>query len=129
MGETLGSPTVSMTLQNLAQQAQRYPAMVFNNVLHLIDQDFLLEAYRLTRKNSAPGVDQVTATPYAERLANNLRDLHERLRDNRYVAPPVTTTASHLGRRCAARGLACHPRAGARRGPRVSGSPRAMQGS
>ena len=50
-----------MKLQRIAQQAKRYPAMVFNNVFHLIDQDFLREAYRLTRKKSAPGVDQVTA--------------------------------------------------------------------
>lgn len=89
MGETPGSPTVSMKLQKIAQQAQRYPAMGFNNVFHLISRDFLREAYRLTRKNSAPGVDQVTATQYAEHLEDNLRDLHERLRDNRYVAPPV----------------------------------------
>jgi RNA-directed DNA polymerase len=89
MGETPGSPTVSMKLQRIAEQAQRYPTMVFNNVFHLIDRDFLLEAYRHTRKNSAPGIDQVTATQYAEHLDANLRDLHERLRDNRYVAPPV----------------------------------------
>jgi group II intron reverse transcriptase/maturase len=78
-----------MKLQRIAQQAHRYPQMVFNNVFHLIDREFLREAYRLTRKNSAPGVDQVTATQYAENLDDNLRDLHERLRDNRYVAPPV----------------------------------------
>jgi RNA-directed DNA polymerase len=89
MGETPGSPTVSMKLQRIAQQAKRYPAMVFNNVFHLIDREFLLEAYRQTRKSSAPGVDQVTAQQYAEHLDDNLRDLHERLRDNRYGAPPV----------------------------------------
>jgi RNA-directed DNA polymerase len=89
MGDTPGSPTVSMKLQKIAEQAQRYPEMVFNNVFHLIDQDFLREAYRRTRKDSAPGVDQVTAKQYAEHLEENLRDLHERLRDNRYVAPPV----------------------------------------
>ena len=89
MGETPGSPTVSMKLQRIAEQAQRSPAMVFNNVFHLIDRDFLLEAYRRTRKNSAPGGDQVTAQQYAETLDANLRDLHERLRDNRYVASPV----------------------------------------
>src|SRR5215831_13610069 len=89
MGETSGSPTISMKLQKIAQQAQRYPAMVFNNVFHLIDRDSLREAYRLTRKNSAPGVDQVTATQYAEPLEDNLRDLHERVRANQYVAPPV----------------------------------------
>ncbi len=31
----------------------------------------------------------MTATQYAEHLEENLRDLHERLRDNRYIAPPV----------------------------------------
>src|SRR5919109_3629865 len=89
MGETLGSPTISMKLQKIAQQAQRYPAMVFNNVFHLIDQEFLREAYRQTQKSSAPGVDHVTAQQYTERLDENLRDLHERLRDGRYEAPPV----------------------------------------
>jgi RNA-directed DNA polymerase len=89
MGDTPGSPTVSMKLQKIAEQAQRYPEMVFNHVFHLIDQDFLREAYRRTRKDRAPGVDHVTAKPYAEPLEENLRDLHERLRDNRYVAPPV----------------------------------------
>jgi RNA-directed DNA polymerase len=63
--------------------------MVFNNVFPLLDRDFLLEASRLTRKTSAPGIDQVPATQYAEPRDDNLRDLHERRRDNRYVAPPV----------------------------------------
>jgi RNA-directed DNA polymerase len=63
--------------------------MVFNNVFHVIDREFLLEAYRQTRKSNAPGMDQVTAKQYADNLDENLRDLHERLRDNRYVAPPV----------------------------------------
>jgi RNA-directed DNA polymerase len=89
LGETPGSPTVSMKLQRIAQQAKRYPEMVFNNVCHLIDREFLLEAYRQTQKGSAPGMDQVTAQQYAENLDENLRDLHERLRANRYVAPPV----------------------------------------
>jgi RNA-directed DNA polymerase len=89
MGETPGAPPVAMTLQRIAQQAQRYPAMVCNNVLHVIDRDFLRDAYRQTRKSSAPGVEKVTAKQYAAHLEANLRDLHERVRDNRYVAPPV----------------------------------------
>ena len=89
MGDTPGSPTVSMKLQRLAEQARRYPEMVFNNVFHLIDGDFLREAYRRTRKDRAPGVDKVTAKQYAENLDEHLRDLHERRRANRYVAPPV----------------------------------------
>lgn len=61
MGETPGSPTVSMKLQKIAEQAKRYPERVFNKVLHLIDRECLREAYRQTRKSSAPGVDKVTA--------------------------------------------------------------------
>jgi retron-type reverse transcriptase len=34
-------------------------------------------------------MDQVTAQQYAEPLEDTLRDLHERLRANRDVAPPV----------------------------------------
>src|SRR5262249_48271920 len=89
MGETPGSPTVSMKLQKIAQQARGYPAMVFNNVLHVIDREFLREAYHQPQKSSAPGMDHVTAQQYAERLAENRQDLHARLRDKRYVAPPV----------------------------------------
>jgi len=78
-----------MKLQKIAQQATCYPAMVFNNVLHVIDREFLLEASRQTQKSRAPGMDHVTAQQYAAHVDEHLRDLHERLRDNRYVAPPV----------------------------------------
>ncbi len=50
-----------MKLQSIAPQARGYPEMVFNNVLHLIDRAFLLEAYHQTQKSSAPGMDHVTA--------------------------------------------------------------------
>ena len=72
-----------MKLQRIAEQAQRYPEMVFNNVFHLIDCEFLREASHQTHQSSAPGMDQVTAKPYAENLDENLRELHERLRDKR----------------------------------------------
>jgi group II intron reverse transcriptase/maturase len=80
---------MSTQLQRIAHQAEHYPEMVFDNVYHLIDVDFLREAHRQTRKKKSTGVDKVTAKEYAKDLEANLRDLHERLRDNRYVAPPV----------------------------------------
>ncbi|MFZ2957727.1 MAG: reverse transcriptase domain-containing protein [Candidatus Ozemobacteraceae bacterium] len=51
--------------------------------------DFLREAYARTRKSSAPGVDRVTADEYALNLEANLTDLHDRLRNGKYRAPPV----------------------------------------
>ena len=89
MRDTPGSPIISPKLQKIAEQARNYPEMVFNNLYHLIDRELLLEAYHRTSKDSAAGVDKVTAKDYAEALYENLHDLHERLKTHRYVAPPV----------------------------------------
>ena len=83
------SPTVATKLQRLAEQAKRDPNRVFTNLAHLIDEDFLREAYRRTRKSSAAGIDGVTAKQDAEHLDENLRDLQDRLRHGRYQAAPV----------------------------------------
>ena len=73
----------------MAAQAAHDPCRVFTTLAHLIDSDFLREAYRQTKKASAPGIDGVTAHDYAEHLDDTLRDLHERLRSGRYQAHPV----------------------------------------
>ena len=62
---------------------------MFTPLAHLIDEDFLREAYRQPSKVSAAGIDGVTAKAYAAHLDENRRDLHERLRSGRYQAPPV----------------------------------------
>jgi group II intron reverse transcriptase/maturase len=80
---------VSTKLQWIAEQAVRDPKRVFTTLAHLIDLEFLQEAFHRTRKDAAPGVDGVTAEEYAKNLDENLRDLHERLRTGRYKAPPV----------------------------------------
>ncbi len=89
MGDTLRSQTISTELQQIAQQAVNYPDRVFTTLAHRMDVDFLREAYRRTKKNSAPGADKITAKEYAENLEGNLYDLHTRLKDGRYKAPPV----------------------------------------
>jgi len=51
--------------------------------------DWMREAYRLTRKDGAAGIDGVTAAAYEVRLEANLRDLLDRILSGRYEAPPV----------------------------------------
>ena len=85
----MNSQTVSTKLQWIVEQARHDPKRVFTSLAHLIDVDFLKEAYRRTRKDASPGVDGVTAKEYAENLDGNLEELHERLKSGRYKAPPV----------------------------------------
>ena len=61
MGDTSRSLTITTQLQRIAEQAKQYPEMVFTTLAHRMDEDFLREAYRRTRKDSAPGIDGVTA--------------------------------------------------------------------
>ena len=89
MGDTLRSQTISAELQQIAQQAADYPDRVFTTLAHKMDIPFLREAYRRTKKNGAAGVDKVTAKDYAENLDTNLLNLHIRLKEGRYTAPPV----------------------------------------
>jgi group II intron reverse transcriptase/maturase len=56
---------------------------------HVLDLEWMLEAYRATRKDGAAGIDGATAADYAERLEANLLDLLDRIKSGRYQAPPV----------------------------------------
>ncbi len=80
---------VSTRLQRIAQLAREDPKRAFMSLAHHIDMDLLREAYRRTRKDSAPGVDGQTAAAYQEKLEENLQSLLDRLKSGRYQAPPV----------------------------------------
>jgi RNA-directed DNA polymerase len=69
--------------------ARDNPKRVFTSLHHLIDLEWIREAYRLTRKNGASGVDGVTAADYEQNLESNLADLLGRIKSGRYFAPPV----------------------------------------
>jgi len=51
--------------------------------------DWMREAFWLTRKDGAPGIDGVTAQDYEANLEANLLGLLERIKSGRYRAPPV----------------------------------------
>ena len=83
------SSPVSTKLQRIAGLARQMPGRALNNLSHHIDIEWLKEAYRLTRKDGATGVDGTTAQAYAENLEGNLRMLLERAKSGTYRAPPV----------------------------------------
>jgi retron-type reverse transcriptase len=66
--------------------------VALSSLHHVIDLEWMKEAYRLTRKDGAPGIDGVTAADYATNLEANLLDLLDRIKSGRYKAPPVRRT-------------------------------------
>ena len=62
---------------------------MFTSLHHLIDIDWMSEAYRRTRKDGATGIDGVTAADYEKDLEANLESLLNRIKSGRYRAPPV----------------------------------------
>jgi group II intron reverse transcriptase/maturase len=84
-----GPETVSTKLQKIAELAGKAPEMAFTSLNHHINIDWLLEAYRRTRKDKAPGIDGQTAKEYEKNLLENLNHLLERFKSGRYKAPPV----------------------------------------
>ena len=89
MQGTSSPENVSTKLQRIAELARKAPDMVFTTLAHHIDLELLHQAFRLTRKDGATGIDGQTATEYAANLRENLRALLDRFKSGTYQAPPV----------------------------------------
>lgn len=73
----------------IVELARRKPGAVLFLLHHVIDFEWMREAYIATRKDGATGIDGLTAADYEANLEANLRDLRERIISGRYHAPPV----------------------------------------
>ncbi len=84
------SSTNTYTKQQwIAAQAKEHLERVFTSLHHVIDRDWMHEAYRRTRKDGAAGVDGVTAADYETDVEANLESLLDRIKAGSYYAPPV----------------------------------------
>jgi len=81
--------SVSTKRRRIATLAKQSPPMSFTTLAHHMDLDWLREAFRLTRKDGAAGVDGQTAAEYAVDLDANLQSLLNRAKSGTYKAPPV----------------------------------------
>jgi RNA-directed DNA polymerase len=89
MSETPSSNNISTRLRRIAELARMMPEKALTTLAHHIDEELLMEAFRLTRKNGAAGIDGQTAAEYAVGLEGKLKVLHERFKTGQYKAPPV----------------------------------------
>lgn len=84
-----GPESVSTRRQRIAELARKAKDLSFTSLNHHLDEAWLREAYRLTRKDGAPGIDDQTARDYEANLEANLRSLLDRAKSGEYWAPPV----------------------------------------
>jgi RNA-directed DNA polymerase len=75
--------------RRIAVLARRSPEMAFTSLAHLMDIEWLYEAYCRTRKDGAVGIDGQTAKTYEENLEINLQSLLDRVKSGTYRAPAV----------------------------------------
>jgi RNA-directed DNA polymerase len=85
----LSSPTVLTKLAQIAEQSECNPAMVFSTLAHLMDEDFLTEAFYQLRKDAAAGIDKMTVEEYEPNLRERITELHRRLVNREYRAQPA----------------------------------------
>ena len=83
---------LSTKCQRIASLARTKRGAVLCSLHHVIDLEWMREAYRLNREEGATGIDGVTAAEYEANLTANLPDLLERIKSGRYQAPPVRRT-------------------------------------
>ena len=65
------------------------PAMVFTTLAHLMDEDFLTEAFHQLRKDAAAGIDEMTVDRIRSQPGGRIADLHRRLVTREYRAQPA----------------------------------------
>src|ERR1700726_2688685 len=83
------SMEVSTKQLQIAELAATRPEESFTSLNHYLDMDWMKEAYRRTRRESAPGVDEQTMEEYGKELESNLQELIGLAKSGRYQAPPV----------------------------------------
>jgi len=89
MPSNLNYEDVYTKRRRIARLAEQSPELGFTSLNHLIDIDWLREAFRLTRKSGTPGVDGQSAQEYEANLEENLQGLLQRAKSGLYRAPPV----------------------------------------
>lgn len=81
--------TISTYLQEHAKRVRENAEWRVKNLTTKLTVELLNDAFEGTRKGGAIGTDEITWGDYDKERSRNLCDLHRRLKEQRYRAPPV----------------------------------------
>jgi group II intron reverse transcriptase/maturase len=80
---------MATVLTRIAERARREPTATFDNVWHVMGEEFLADCFHSLRRDAAAGVDSVTYAAYAAELPTRLSELVARLKIFAYRPQPV----------------------------------------
>jgi RNA-directed DNA polymerase len=80
---------MSPGLSKVVERAKREPEARFDSLAHHLDEAALKRAFARIRKDAAAGVDGMTKEEYARHLDENIHDLHQRMRTQKYRHQPI----------------------------------------
>ena len=89
MGTTETYKTTDTKLTRIAWLSKQDSTKEFGCLMHLFNQESLLECFKMLDGRKALGVDGVSKTEYAEHLDKNIEDLLGRMKRMAYVPGPV----------------------------------------
>jgi len=80
---------MSLKLDRISELARENPERRFHSIAHFLTPKMLYEACFDLRKDASAGVDGVTHAEYAQDAHENIRKLHDSLRNMTYRATPL----------------------------------------
>lgn len=80
---------MSTDINRIAELAKEDPKRQFYSIAHLITVAKLYEAFRSLRKDASAGIDGVTYEQYEAHAEEDIRQLHQRLKEGKYRAQPL----------------------------------------
>lgn len=76
--------TGNTKLDRIGVRSRAFPNTMFNNLGHVIAEEFLHEAYHQLDGNKAIGVDGITKDIYGRRLNEHIKELIDKIRKGQY---------------------------------------------
>src|SRR5215469_14120160 len=76
-------------INRIAELAKEDPKRQFFSIAHLITVEKMYEAFRSLRKDASAGIDGVTYVQYEGHAEENMRKLHQRLKEGKYQVQPL----------------------------------------
>jgi group II intron reverse transcriptase/maturase len=77
------------SLQGIAEKARRLKGYRFRDLYRMLNEEMLLEAWKVINKRASAGVDRVTAEEYGKDLGKHIGEVVDNLKGKRYRAKLV----------------------------------------